>query len=296
MRLPGPRSGGGAVPRHTVVFFHAHPDDEVLLTGGTIARLAAEGHRVLIVTATDGEAGLTDREAARELGPVRHRELGRAADLLGCREVVRLGYPDSGMDEAAPRPGAFSRVPVEPVAARLAQLLVDARADVLCGYDAAGGYGHPDHRQVHRVARRAAEIAGVAVLLEATIDRRFLRAALVAARPFLPHDPQYRSQRLRAAFAAPGEITHTVSVGRYAAAKRLAMHAHASQAVGGDQERLLAWLLRLPPPAFRAVLGHEWFVQVGRRPSRVRSRALLDGVPPLQGPAVPGGDHPPIGG
>lgn len=261
----------------TAVFLHAHPDDEALLTGGTIARLTDEGHRVVLVVATDGERGLT---AARgELGELRRQELDRAARALGCAAVVRLGHPDTGTDPASAGPDAFSRLPVEPIAQQVADVLRSERADVLCGYDAAGGYGHPDHRQVHRVARRAAGLAGTPVLLEATVDRRFLVAALRAAAPWLPREPQYRAAALRERFAAPTDITHCVAVGRYAGAKQQALRAHASQASGGEQERLISWLLRLPPPVFALVLGHEWFAEIGRRRGRRRSRDLLDGLP-----------------
>ena len=74
--------------KRTLVSFHAHPDDEVLLTGGTLARAAAEGHRVVLVTATAGGAGLADPVSARRgLAGVRTRELTRSAALLGCARV-----------------------------------------------------------------------------------------------------------------------------------------------------------------------------------------------------------------
>lgn len=262
----------------TVAFLHAHPDDEALLTGGTIARLAAEGNRVILIVATDGGRGLTGPAPQKNLAAVRRRELDRAARVLGCASVVRLGHPDSGMDPATAGTDAFSRLPVGPVAQQVADIVRAERADVLCGYDAAGGYGHPDHRQVHRVARRAASLAGTPVLLEATMDRRWLCAALRVAAPWLPRESQYRPAALRERFADPTDITHCIAVSRCAAAKRDALRAHTSQTSGGEQERLISWLLRLPPPVFARVLGHEWFVQVGRRRGRWRSRDLLDGL------------------
>jgi LmbE family N-acetylglucosaminyl deacetylase len=98
----------------TVVAFHAHPDDESLLTGGTLARCAAEGHRVVLVTATLGGAG----------GPAAGRaaELAAAATALGCARVEVLGYHDSGLHGDAP--GArFADVPKDEVALRLAGIL-----------------------------------------------------------------------------------------------------------------------------------------------------------------------------
>src|SRR4051812_39360381 len=82
----------------TLVSFHAHPDDEALLTGGTLARAAAEGHRVVLVTATAGEAGLSAdgmQDGAR-LEARRREELANSARALGCARWEVLGYPDSG--------------------------------------------------------------------------------------------------------------------------------------------------------------------------------------------------------
>jgi LmbE family N-acetylglucosaminyl deacetylase len=265
--------------RRTVVSFHAHPDDEALLTAGTLARLAAEGHRVVLVVATAGEAGLASRAHAHDLGARRRRELAASAAALGVSRVEVLGYADSGWSGApgAPVAGgerAFARVPVETAAAELARLLVEERADVLTTYDAAGGYGHPDHVQVHRVGRRAAELAGTPLVLEATVDRRLL---LRVARPLarlarvlrLPAVPD-----LSAAYTDRADLTHRVDVRDHLAAKRAALRAHASQAGADDGARTLALLLRLPGPVARRVLGTEWF----REPGRVPGTRPLDDV------------------
>ncbi|HET9077640.1 MAG TPA: PIG-L family deacetylase [Acidimicrobiales bacterium] len=257
---------------YTVVSFHAHPDDEALLTAGTLARAAAEGHRVVLVAATAGGVGLASSEVAdgADLAGLRWDELRRAAAAIGCHEVHLLGYEDSGMDGCAGSDErAFSRAPVDEAAGRLAGLLEAAGADVLTVYDPAGGYGHPDHVQVHRVGVRAAELAGTPVVLEATVDRRNLLRVLrvLAALHLTP--PDWRPQRFAAAYAEPGRITHRVDVGRYASAKRSAMAAHASQATADEGVRTLAVFLRLPGPLFRLVFGHEWFVERGRsRPPR----------------------------
>jgi LmbE family N-acetylglucosaminyl deacetylase len=84
---------------HTVIFFHAHPDDEALLTSGTMAKLAAQGHRVVLVVATAGEAGLSSEEFRTDgqLGDRRVDELQRSADALGVSRLEVLGYADSGL-------------------------------------------------------------------------------------------------------------------------------------------------------------------------------------------------------
>lgn len=272
--------------RFTLVSFHAHPDDEVLFTGGTLARASAEGHRVVLVVATDGSAGLAqDALMAAGLGERRNRELAGSAEALGCARVVRLGYADSGWRSSA-RSGGFSEVDVEVAAGRLAEVLREESADVLTVYDAAGGYGHPDHMQVHRVGVRAAELAGTQVVLEATVDRRLIQRAvrLVSWLPGLG----VRAADYRTAYTESGRITHEVDVRAYCPAKRRSMQAHVSQAGGGV--RTLAILLRLPGPLFRLVLGREWFTERGRLPGpRPRSGDVFSALRRRPPPAVPGG-------
>ena len=255
----------------TLVALHAHPDDESLLTGGTLARAAAEGHRVVLVTATLGEAG----------GPGdRRAELHRAAERLGCARVALLGFHDSGLRGDAPVPPGgpprFADVPVDRAAAGLIAILGEEHADVLTGYDAGGGYGHPDHRQVHRVARYAAAAAGTPVLLEATVDRRWLRAGLGLMRPagrFLPRLPLAEPAET---YAGSAEISHVIDVRGYRRPKQAALRAHVSQSRGGA----VGLLGRLPGPLFGLVAGREWFIEPGRRPGRGRAADVFGGLLP----------------
>lgn len=255
--------------RHTCLFFHAHPDDEALLTAGTMAGLARRGHRVVLVLATAGERGLTsDALRGDGLGGVRREEAHASARILGCARVVFLGYADSGHTgaPAAPAPGGaqpFASADVAEAAGRLAGLLAEERADLLTVYDPAGGYGHPDHVQVHRVGYRAARLAGTPVVLEATVDRTLLLRGLRAASWVHRFPPEFDRDSFRAAYGARSEITHRVPVKRHWRAKRASLAAHLSQARGGDSERTLAALGRLPGPAFRQVLGTEWYIQRG---------------------------------
>ncbi|MDR1999485.1 MAG: PIG-L family deacetylase [Frankiaceae bacterium] len=290
--------------RYTLVSFHAHPDDETLLTGGTLARAAAEGHRVVLVVATDGEAGLAGGSPeAAALGERRRAELAASAAALGCARVELLGYPDSGSDAVA-RPGGFAAVPVPEAAERLAAILVRERADALTIYDPQGGYGHRDHVQVHHVGLAAARLAGTPLVLEATADRRLLSAGVRAYRAYQhirgavrrltvrpggnpaerhPAPGGNPAERDRAGGADPGaetpvflrpgaytahdRLTHRVDVRRHIDAKRAAMRAHATQSTGAA-DRTLAIMLRLPRPLYRVFLGREWFVEHGAAPAR----------------------------
>src|ERR1700712_117609 len=244
-----------AVVPFTLVSFHAHPDDEALLTGGTLARAAAEGHRVVLVTATAGEAGLSDgmRQQAA-LGARRRVELARAAASLGCARWELLGYEDSGWGAptGTETPGGtpFSGLDPAVPAARLAEILRQENADVLTVYDAQGGYGHPDHVQVHRVGVLAAELAGTPVVLEATVPGRlFARVLRVLA--LLGH-PLGGSAPLgtRGVFSDPDAITHRVRLRGATRLKRAAMAAHSSQRRGGGRRRAIDRFVRLPLPVF----------------------------------------------
>ena len=154
----------------TIVFVHAHPDDEALLTAGTMARAAAEGHRVVLVVATDGAAGLSDAALTADLAATRSAELDESAAALGVARTVRLGYADSGLHGDVD--GGFAAADPEGVASTIAAICDEEDADVLVGYDPSGGYGHPDHLQVHRTVRLAADrCARRPVLFEATLPR-----------------------------------------------------------------------------------------------------------------------------
>jgi LmbE family N-acetylglucosaminyl deacetylase len=165
------------------VSFHAHPDDEALLTAGTLAGAAAAGHRVVLVFATSGEAGDADADTldgAETLGDRRRAEAMASADALGVARVVFLGYADSGLDGDATTDGNDTFVGASPdeAAERLAGILREEGADVLTTYDVNGGYGHPDHKRVHQVGVAAAALAGTPVVLESTVNRDVLYLGL----------------------------------------------------------------------------------------------------------------------
>ncbi|MEU4802869.1 PIG-L family deacetylase [Actinosynnema sp. NPDC023587] len=256
----------------TVVAFHAHPDDEVLLTGGTLARAAAEGHRVVVVVATDhmGAAGASS---------TRIGELRSSAAVLGVHRVEHLGYAGSGHGPVLlpdpPGRQRFVRAATEEAAGRLAEILRAERADLLLSYDPCGGYGHRDHVKVHEVGKRAAELAGVATVLEATMPRdvvvRLVRAVRALRIPF-----RFDADALQAAYSASSAITHRVDVRRFARQKQAALAAHRSEVTGGGRiAPLLRVLVRLPPRVFGALLGREWFVDPTRPPAARRATDIF---------------------
>src|SRR4051812_16738827 len=139
----------------TLVCFHAHPDDESIATGGTMAKAAAAGHRVVLVLATRGEKGEIVDGVLQPGEPLGLRRIGEAmasAEVLGVQRVEFLGYVDSGMMGMPENEGpyAFWQADVDHAAARLATILREEDADIVTIYDDNGGYGHPDHIQVHR--------------------------------------------------------------------------------------------------------------------------------------------------
>lgn len=157
-----------------ILFVHAHPDDETINNGATMAKYVAEGARVTLVTSTRGEEGeilveeLAHLASNREdkLGPHREIELANAMKALGVTDFRFLGAPerkfrDSGMMGTPPneRPDVFWQADIDDAARELVKVIVEVKPQVMVTYDEFGGYGHPDHIQTHRVAMRAAELA-----------------------------------------------------------------------------------------------------------------------------------------
>ena len=251
--------------QRTLVTFHAHPDDESISTGGSIARAAAEGHRVVLVLATRGEVGeVPDGFLApgEELWERRTAETMRAAEILGAHRVEFLGYRDSGVVDtpANDHPGSFWSADVDEAAARLAAILTEERADVLTVYDHHGGYGHPDHVQVHRVGHRAADLARTPQVFEATMNRDHIRRLMALALDSLTDEAERPDIDLDEFGTPESEITTRLDVRDYADAKRAAMAAHASQIAESS------FFLQMPPDAFREAFGWEWFVRRGAPP------------------------------
>jgi LmbE family N-acetylglucosaminyl deacetylase len=262
----------------TAVFFHAHPDDEAIATGGTMAKAAAAGHRVVLVTATKGEHGEVAEgflEPGEALWERRVQETKAAADILGVHRNEFLGYVDSGMMDTPENKAAesFWQADVDEAGERLAKILREEGADVLTIYDPNGNYGHPDHIQVHRVGRRAAELANTPKVYEATINRDHMVELIKQAREYGMETPDEDLPDPDEGFdmGMPAEaITTTVDVRAHLEAKRQAMAAHASQISE------TSFFLTMPREAFDAAWGQEWYILHGAPPGTEEDDIFAD--------------------
>ncbi len=257
----------------TLVFVHAHPDDEALLTAGTMARAVAEGHRVVLIVATDGAAGLSSAAFAQDLAAHRHAELSHSAHVLGVHRLVNLGYPDSGLTGQVE--GGFATHSVFTVAKVLAAVVDEESADVVVGYDPSGGYGHPDHLQVHHAVRAACVLARKQVqLFEATLPREPIVRAVRAAVTLHLTPSDFDPAEFAHAWTPAAHITHRVNVRPYLRQKRQSLKAHASQASADGTVRTLGVLARLPGAIAAPILGTEYYVRVAHS-SRTTSGVSL---------------------
>ncbi|SDM63702.1 PIG-L family deacetylase [Allokutzneria albata] len=249
----------------TLVSFHAHPDDECIGCGGVMRKAHEEGHRVVLVVATRGEHGeVPDGFLAEgeQLWQRRVAETHAAAEILGADRVEFLGYQDSGMigEPTNDLPGSFWTADVEEAALRLATILQEENAEVLTIYDDNGGYGHPDHVQVHRVGKRAAEIAGTPRVYQNTMNQDHMRRGM-AAMAAQAENVDMPDVEAEGQFGKPeSEITAAVDVTKYLKVKREAMRAHASQ-ISED-----SFFLAMPDEGFAYAFGTEWFIREGHGP------------------------------
>lgn len=250
----------------TLVFLHAHPDDESSSTAGTMARAADKGDRVVLVVSTDGACGevAADAVPGESVAERRHREVEASARTLGVARVVWLGYHDSGMTGWPQNhaPGSFMDADPQQAGRRLADVLDEEDADALIGYDWHGNYGHPDHVMVHHVTWAAVELAARRPrVLEVSINRDHqARAARLA-----------RSRGLTQKMPDPGnpgddgnpigtpevDLRWAVDVRDLAEVKRAALLCHASQASD------ITAFTSLPDDLFADVFGWEFYREPG---------------------------------
>ena len=263
----------------TLVSFHAHPDDESITAGGLLRRAADQGHRVVLVFGTRGELGEVPDGFLDEGEPLWQRRVAEtleSARILGAARTEFLGYTDSGMmgEPSNDEPGCFWRADVEEAAGRLAEILRQEQADVLTVYDDNGGYGHPDHIQVHRVGLRAAELAGTARVYQLTSNREYFqrgwelfRAQAQAAGLDLPDTDGTDLEMGK----PEAEITARFDVVDQIDAKRASMRAHASQIAENS------WFLAIPDEGFGYAFGVEWAIRDGQGPG-ITETDPMDGL------------------
>jgi LmbE family N-acetylglucosaminyl deacetylase len=233
----------------TLLCLHAHPDDEVMLTGQLLAKASSRGLRTVVVYGSRGDAGVTGLDLGDEpLGQRREREAREACAVLGVDRVEFLDHLDSGMagTPTNAEPAAFSNADPADVAEAVAAVVADERLLAVVGYDANGTYGHPDHVQVHRVAETLAAGLSAPWLLDATYNREYL-ASLPDADGTL--DLDYASSVV--------DLTHFVQGEAWFRAKMDGVKCHRSQASGtprreGGPRRGIDW--------WRTRFGTEWFI------------------------------------
>ena len=248
----------------TIVFVHAHPDDEASQTSGSMTRLSAEGHRVVVVYGTGGDHGTIPDGHDGDLAELRRAEAAASAEVTGAQRLVWLDHLDSGMTgwDTNGHPDAFMNADVATVARTIADVLDEEDADVVVGYDWHGGYGHPDHVKVHHVTHRAAELAARRPrVLENTMNRDRMRAQLAAAREMgieLDDDldadaPMDDGNPIG---LPESEIHHAVDVTGVMERKREALACHSSQV---DVQGMLA----MPAEVYDAAFGVEHYAEPG---------------------------------
>ncbi len=275
--MPGPaRSSNGL----TLMAVHAHPDDEVLGTGGVFVRYAEEGVRTVLVTCTNGEqgdgpGGVKPGEPghnAAEVVATRLAELRKSVAYLEVSDVELLGYRDSGMVGWAANadPGVFCNVPLAEPAERIAALMRKYRPQVVVTYDANGNYGHPDHIQAHRAAVAAAEATGIPAKFyySAVPKSAFarLRDALVAS------GANIEELDIPDDFGTPDEeITTEIDVSAYVERKREALAAHGSQTEN-------SFFTRLPDEVVTLALSYESFTLRSAPSGLARENDLFAGL------------------
>ena len=239
-----------------LLLVHAHPDDESINNGATMARYVAEGAQVTLLTCTLGEEGeilvpelaQLAADQADQLGGYRVAELATAMAALGVTDTRFLGgagrWRDSGMvgTGANAHPRAFWHADLAEAVDAAVAVVREVRPQVVVTYDPDGGYGHPDHVQVHRVTTRAVELAadaghrpdlgpawGVAkvywTVVPVSVAERAARALAVADTPF-----RRDADPATDLFVTPdAEVTTTVDGSAHLARKAAAMRAHATQ-------------------------------------------------------------------
>ena len=265
----------------TLLLVHAHPDDEAISTGGVMMKAKAHGHRVVLVTATRGEAGEIynmDEAASRpRLGEIRTKELEAACDILGVDRLELLGYRDSGMVDTPDNkdPRSFHLAPLEEAAAKLAVVVREERPDVVVTYAEDGVYGHPDHVKAHHVTNATLDLLG----REGWAPRKLYytaipRSMMEAFMQQMPEEAQRAMGGNMRIAGTPDELVTTqVDVHDYVDRKREAFQAHVSQ---NDPN---SWFATMASQIYEMAFGTEYYQLVrGEAGSELREPDLFVGI------------------
>ena len=232
-----------------LLLVHAHPDDETINNGATMAKYAAAGAQVTLVTCTRGEEGEVlvpslanlASSADDKLGEYRVVELTNAMAALGIKDFRFLGAPnkkwrDSGMMGTEPnnRKDVFWQVDLDEAAQELVKIILEIKPQVMIAYDEIGGYGHPDHIKAHLVAMRAAELAAdagwqISKIYWNTMPRSVIQKGIDKMKE-IGSDFFGAESADDLPFAKPDElVTSLISAPEYVDQKMAAMKAHETQ-------------------------------------------------------------------
>src|SRR4030088_204928 len=240
---------------------HAHPDDEAISTGGVMMKAKAHGHRVVLVTATRGEAGeiynMDEALSRPRLGKIRTEELRAAGDILGVDRIELLGYRDSGMVDTADKidPPSFHHAPLDEAAAKLAAVIRDERPDVVVTYAEDGIYGHPDHIKAHYITNAALDL----LEREGWAPKKLYYTAIPRSmmEEFMKQMPEEARQQQNSNMRVDGTpdelVTTRVDVHDYVEEKRKAFAAHVSQ---NDPN---SWFATMASQIYELAFGTEYY-------------------------------------
>ena len=266
----------------TLLLAFAHPDDEGM-SSGAMLKAKADGHRVVLVTATRGEVGeiynMDEASSRPRLGEIRSHELEQAGRVIGIDRLAFLDYRDSGMvrtpDNDDPR--SFHQAPLDEAAAKLAVILLEERPEVVVTFGEDGMYGHPDHIKIHHVTNaalerllRSSEHWTPKKVYYTALPRSLMRAFMEQMTDEMraQQNPDMRVE------GTPDELVTTrLDVRAFIDRKREAFAAHVSQ---NDPN---SWFAKIPEEVYEVAFGTEYYqLARGKAGSALPEDDLFSGV------------------
>lgn len=243
----------------SIVFLHAHPDDEACMTAGTMAKEAASGSDVYLITATNGSVDIASRKTVSDR-PIskREEETVASAEILGVKKTWFLGYRDSGMAGTPPNfdSDSFFQSDAFTAAEQVRSICQNVGADILVGYEPNGTYGHPDHIKCHIVGSLAAQKMPHVRFLWSTLNRDSYEMLRVFGGSI---DSEW-ARRLTSEFWCPAsEITHKIDVSMFMERKREAILAHETEI---SEDHIFA---SMSDSQFVECFGSEWYSEHGMK-------------------------------